>query len=183
MILGGGKPLFEGFTRSIELKQQGKRQSTSPTFIEYRVKRRGRCAEVLLSRAAADRRFEVNGERSEVGARRSPPSSRPVAVAAGPAMNNASTLQTDPSTTTKRVKSADDDVSRARSRWRRRFAAYILHHTLGRLAPSVIASGQGPNDTWLGAKIGHCGKVPAGSEVALRLIREGATRAWLQNWH
>jgi len=39
VILGGGKRLFEGFMRSIELEQKGARQSAWATFIEYRVKR------------------------------------------------------------------------------------------------------------------------------------------------
>jgi dihydrofolate reductase len=42
VILGGGKRLFEGFTRSIELEQKGVRQSAWATFIEYTVKRSGR---------------------------------------------------------------------------------------------------------------------------------------------
>jgi dihydrofolate reductase len=37
-VLGGGKRLFDGFTKSIELDQLGVRQSTYATFIEYRVK-------------------------------------------------------------------------------------------------------------------------------------------------
>jgi hypothetical protein len=38
-VLGGGKRLFEGFTRSLEWEQLGVRQSPYATFIEYRVKR------------------------------------------------------------------------------------------------------------------------------------------------
>ena len=37
VILGGGKRLFEGFTRSLELEQVGVRQSQFATFVEYRV--------------------------------------------------------------------------------------------------------------------------------------------------
>ena len=37
VILGGGKRLFEGFTRSIELDQIGVRQSRFATFIDYRI--------------------------------------------------------------------------------------------------------------------------------------------------
>ena len=39
VILGGGKRLFEGFSRSIELEHVGVRQSQYATFIDYRVKR------------------------------------------------------------------------------------------------------------------------------------------------
>ena len=38
VILGGGKRLFEGFTRSMDLQQLGVRQSPFATFIDYRVK-------------------------------------------------------------------------------------------------------------------------------------------------
>jgi dihydrofolate reductase len=38
VVLGGGKRLFEGFTRSIELEHIGVRQSPFATFIDYRVK-------------------------------------------------------------------------------------------------------------------------------------------------
>jgi dihydrofolate reductase len=38
VVLGGGKRLFEGFTRSLDLEHLGVRQSTYATFIEYRVK-------------------------------------------------------------------------------------------------------------------------------------------------
>jgi dihydrofolate reductase len=38
VVLGGGKRLFDGFTRSLELEQLGVRQSPFATFIEYRVK-------------------------------------------------------------------------------------------------------------------------------------------------
>jgi dihydrofolate reductase len=38
VILGGGKRLFEGFTRSFELEHLGVRQSRYATFIDYRVK-------------------------------------------------------------------------------------------------------------------------------------------------
>jgi dihydrofolate reductase len=38
VVLGGGKRLFDGFTESLELEQQGVRQSPFATFIEYRVK-------------------------------------------------------------------------------------------------------------------------------------------------
>jgi len=39
VVLGGGKRLFEGFTRSLELEHIGVRQSPFATFIDYRVKR------------------------------------------------------------------------------------------------------------------------------------------------
>jgi dihydrofolate reductase len=39
LILGGGKRLFEGFTRDIELEHVGVRQTRWATFIDYRVKR------------------------------------------------------------------------------------------------------------------------------------------------
>ncbi|HEX6548646.1 MAG TPA: dihydrofolate reductase family protein [Candidatus Dormibacteraeota bacterium] len=39
LILGGGKRLFEGFTKEIELEQLGVRQSPWATFIDYAVKR------------------------------------------------------------------------------------------------------------------------------------------------
>jgi dihydrofolate reductase len=38
VILGGGKPLFEGFSKSIDLEHLGVRQSPFATFIDYRVK-------------------------------------------------------------------------------------------------------------------------------------------------
>jgi dihydrofolate reductase len=38
VVLGGGKRLFEGFTRSFELEHIGVRQSPYATFIDYRVK-------------------------------------------------------------------------------------------------------------------------------------------------
>jgi dihydrofolate reductase len=38
VVLGGGKPLFEGFSRSLELEHLGVRQSPFATFIDYRVK-------------------------------------------------------------------------------------------------------------------------------------------------
>ena len=37
VILGGGKLLFEGFTKSLDLTQLGVRQSEFATFIDYRV--------------------------------------------------------------------------------------------------------------------------------------------------
>ena len=37
VILGGGKRLFEGFTRSLDLEHLGVRQSQFATFIDYRV--------------------------------------------------------------------------------------------------------------------------------------------------
>ncbi len=37
VILGGGKRLFEGFSRSLDLEHLGVRQSRYATFIEYRV--------------------------------------------------------------------------------------------------------------------------------------------------
>jgi dihydrofolate reductase len=39
VVLGGGKRLFDGFTKSIDLDQLGMRQSPFATFIDYRVKR------------------------------------------------------------------------------------------------------------------------------------------------
>jgi len=39
VILGGGKHLFEGFTKSIELEHIGVRQSPFATFVTYAVKR------------------------------------------------------------------------------------------------------------------------------------------------
>ena len=38
VILGGGKHLFEGFTKSIELEHIGVRQSPFATFVDYRVR-------------------------------------------------------------------------------------------------------------------------------------------------
>lgn len=38
VVLGGGKRLFDGFTRSLELEHLGVRQSPFATFIDYRVK-------------------------------------------------------------------------------------------------------------------------------------------------
>jgi dihydrofolate reductase len=39
VVLGGGKRLFEGFAKDVELEHLGVRQSPYATFIEYRVKR------------------------------------------------------------------------------------------------------------------------------------------------
>jgi dihydrofolate reductase len=39
VVLGGGKRLFEGFSRSLELEHLGVRQSPFATFIDYRVRR------------------------------------------------------------------------------------------------------------------------------------------------
>ena len=39
VILGGGKPLFEDFTKSLDLENQGVRQSRWATFIEFAVRR------------------------------------------------------------------------------------------------------------------------------------------------
>jgi dihydrofolate reductase len=39
VVLGGGKRLFEGFTRSLDLEHLGVRQSQYATFLDYRVKR------------------------------------------------------------------------------------------------------------------------------------------------
>jgi dihydrofolate reductase len=39
VVLGGGKRLFEGFTKSIDLEHIGVRQSRYATFVDYRVKR------------------------------------------------------------------------------------------------------------------------------------------------
>lgn len=39
VVLGGGKRLFEGFDKTIELEHLGVRQSPFATFIEYRVVR------------------------------------------------------------------------------------------------------------------------------------------------
>ena len=38
VVLGGGKQLFEGFSRSLDLEHLGVRQSPYATFIDYRVK-------------------------------------------------------------------------------------------------------------------------------------------------
>jgi dihydrofolate reductase len=38
VVLGGGKRLFEGFTKSLELEHLGARQSQFATFLDYRVK-------------------------------------------------------------------------------------------------------------------------------------------------
>jgi dihydrofolate reductase len=38
VVLGGGKALFEGFSRSLDLEHLGVRQSPFATFIDYRVK-------------------------------------------------------------------------------------------------------------------------------------------------
>ena len=39
VVLGGGKRLFEGFTKSLDLEHVGIRQSPYATFVDYRVKR------------------------------------------------------------------------------------------------------------------------------------------------
>ena len=39
VVLGGGKRLFDGFTKSLELEHLGVRQSQFATFIDYRVKK------------------------------------------------------------------------------------------------------------------------------------------------
>jgi hypothetical protein len=39
VVLGGGKRLFEDFTKSLDLENRGVRQSRYATFIEYMVKR------------------------------------------------------------------------------------------------------------------------------------------------
>ena len=39
VILGGGKRLFDGFSRSVDLEHLGVRQSPFATFIDYRVRR------------------------------------------------------------------------------------------------------------------------------------------------
>jgi dihydrofolate reductase len=39
VVLGGGKRLFDGFDRSLELEHVGVRQSPHATFIDYRVRR------------------------------------------------------------------------------------------------------------------------------------------------
>jgi dihydrofolate reductase len=39
VVLGGGKRLFEGFTKSIDLEHIGIRQSQYATFLDYKVKR------------------------------------------------------------------------------------------------------------------------------------------------
>jgi dihydrofolate reductase len=39
VVLGGGKRLFEGFTKPLELEHIGVRQSPFATFVDYRVKR------------------------------------------------------------------------------------------------------------------------------------------------
>jgi dihydrofolate reductase len=38
VVLGGGKRLFDGFSRSLDLEHVGLRQSPYATFIDYRVK-------------------------------------------------------------------------------------------------------------------------------------------------
>ena len=38
VVMGGGKRLFEGFSRSLDLEHLGVRQSTFATFIDYAVK-------------------------------------------------------------------------------------------------------------------------------------------------
>ncbi len=38
VVLGGGKRLFEGFTRSLDLEHLGVRQSPYATFVDYRVR-------------------------------------------------------------------------------------------------------------------------------------------------
>ena len=38
VVLGGGKRLFEGFSKSLELEHLGVRQSPFATFIDYRVR-------------------------------------------------------------------------------------------------------------------------------------------------
>ena len=38
VVLGGGKALFEGFTKSLDLEQIGMRQAEWATFLEYRVR-------------------------------------------------------------------------------------------------------------------------------------------------
>jgi dihydrofolate reductase len=40
VVLGGGKRLFEGFTRSLDLEHLGVRQSQYATFVDYRVQPR-----------------------------------------------------------------------------------------------------------------------------------------------
>jgi dihydrofolate reductase len=42
VVLGGGKRLFEGFERSLDLEHLGVRQSPFATFIDYRVKQAAR---------------------------------------------------------------------------------------------------------------------------------------------
>jgi len=39
VILGAGKRLFDGFTKSVDLEHLGVRQSPFATFIDYRLKR------------------------------------------------------------------------------------------------------------------------------------------------
>jgi dihydrofolate reductase len=39
IVLGGGKRLFDGFDKRVELEHLGVRQSPFATFIDYRVKR------------------------------------------------------------------------------------------------------------------------------------------------
>ena len=39
VVLGGGKRLFEGFSKSIDLEHIGVRQSRYATFVDYRVLR------------------------------------------------------------------------------------------------------------------------------------------------
>ena len=39
VVMGAGKRLFDGFSRSLKLKQLGVRQSQHATFIQHRVQR------------------------------------------------------------------------------------------------------------------------------------------------
>ena len=39
VVLGGGKRLFEGFTKSLDLEHLGVRQSPFATFLDYRIRR------------------------------------------------------------------------------------------------------------------------------------------------
>jgi dihydrofolate reductase len=39
ITLGGGKRLFDGFTKRLELEQEGVRQSPFATFIDYRIEK------------------------------------------------------------------------------------------------------------------------------------------------
>ncbi len=39
VVLGGGKRLFDGFTKSVDLEHVGVRQSPYATFVTYRVRR------------------------------------------------------------------------------------------------------------------------------------------------
>jgi hypothetical protein len=77
VILGGGKALFDGFTKSLELEHIGVRQMERATLIEYRVKKQGgpgRARLRLVQTAAVPRRtgqLEASGDVRSSTVRRS----------------------------------------------------------------------------------------------------------------